>query len=99
MNTLAKIYDSILCKRLELWFSPFREQAGAQKGRSCEEQIATLRLAIDIAKHKKQKLFIVYVDFSKAYDLISRTKLIEILKGMGCSPRMMKAIISVWHQG
>ena len=96
MNTLAKIYDSILCKRLELWFSPFREQAGAQKGRSCEEQIATLRLAIDIAKHKKQKLFIVYVDFSKAYDLISRTKLIEILKGMGCSPRIMKAIMAIY---
>ena len=34
-DTFAKLYDLLLCRRLEKWFSPNREQAGAQKGRGC----------------------------------------------------------------
>ena len=77
-------------------FKPLREQAGAQKGRSCEEQIATLRMAIDVAKHRKEKLFIAYVDYSKAYDNIPRSTLLKILKQMGCGYRMLKAIAKTY---
>ena len=76
INSIAKLYDMILAKRLDLWFTPLREQAGAQKQRSCEEQITTLKLAIDIARIRKEKLFIIYVDFAKAYDKIPRSKLL-----------------------
>ena len=50
INSIVKIYDMVLGKCLELWFKPLREQVGAQKARGCEEQIATLRMAIDVAK-------------------------------------------------
>ena len=96
INSLAKVYNSILSKRLELWFKLFREQAGAQKGRSCEEQITTLRLAIDTARHRKEKLFIAYVDYSKAYDNIPRSKLLSILKQLGCGYRMLRAIAKTY---
>ena len=69
INSIAKIFDMVICNRLEQWFKPFREQAGAQKGRSCIEHIVTLRLLTDYATKKKCKLFITFVDFSKAYDL------------------------------
>lgn len=59
INSIAKIYDKILCSRLELWFSPFREQVGAQRGRGCTEHIMTLRLFMDIAKKKKKKLHLL----------------------------------------
>ena len=55
INCLAKLYDMILCARLERWFKPYREQAGAQKGRSCVEHIVTLRLLTDFAKKKKKQ--------------------------------------------
>ena len=35
INSVAKIYDYILCNRLTQWFTPDREQAGAQKIRGC----------------------------------------------------------------
>ncbi len=75
LNSMAKLYDMVLCERLNCWFRPFREQAGAQKGRGCLEHIVTLRLLVDTAKRKKEKLFVLFVDFSKAYDLIPRNKL------------------------
>ena len=96
MNSISKLYDMILPKRLELWFAPLREQAGAQKSRSCEEQISTLKLAIDIAKSRKEKLFITYVDFSKAYDKIPRDLLMKILKENGCGRKMLQAIAKIY---
>ena len=56
INSMAKLYDSILCARLNQWFKPFREQAGAQKGRGCIEHIVALRLLTDLAKKKNRKL-------------------------------------------
>ena len=39
INAIAKLYDMVLCARLSAWFSPLREQAGAQRGRGCLEHI------------------------------------------------------------
>ena len=47
MDMLAKVYDAILNRRLSRWFTPDREQAGAQKERGCTEHIITLRMLID----------------------------------------------------
>ncbi|CAL4124081.1 unnamed protein product, partial [Meganyctiphanes norvegica] len=66
INSLAKLYDMILSARLSQWFIPYREQAGSQVGRGCIEHIVTLRLLMDVARRKKLKLFITFVDFSKA---------------------------------
>ncbi len=96
MSSLAKLYDMVLCRRLTLWFSPFREQAGSQRNRGCIEHIVTLRLLIDYAFCKRKKLFIVFVDFSKAYDRLDRVKLVNILKKLGCGMVMLAAIVAMY---
>ena len=42
MDTLAKIYDSLILNRLRLWCSINKCQAGAQKGKGCIELIISL---------------------------------------------------------
>ena len=96
LNSIAKLYDMILCKRLELWFKPCREQAGAQSGRGCIEHIVSLRLLCNFANKKKRKLFITFVDFSKAYDLVPRQMLISVLKRLGCGAIMVGAISAMY---
>ena len=96
MDTFAKLYDSILCKRLEQWFSPDREQAGAQKGRGCTEHLVTLRLLISYARHKMCKLFIAYIDFSKAYDRVPRKAMIKSLMELGCGLTILTAIAMMY---
>ena len=44
MDSLAKIYDTVINKRLELWANIDEAQVGPQKGRGCIEQIMALRL-------------------------------------------------------
>lgn len=52
-NSIAKLYDMVICERLYQWFRPCREQAGVQQKRGCLEHIATLRLITDSARRKK----------------------------------------------
>ena len=96
MDTFAKLYDQILCRRLELWTKPSREQAGSQKGRGCMEQIVGLRLLFDYATSRKCKLYMVFVDFSKAYDKVPRRALIERLISLGCGTAMVMAIAALY---
>ena len=59
MDTLAKLYDTMILNRLQLWWNIDKCQAGAQKKRGCVEQITTLRLVCDYAVYKKRKLCFV----------------------------------------
>ena len=95
-NAIAKLYDMVLCERLYQWFRPFREQAGAQRKRGCTEHIVTLRLLTDTARRKKIKLFVTFIDFSKAYDLVPRHKLFTVMKNIGCGMVMLMAVMSMY---
>ena len=92
MNSMAKLYDMVLCSRLKMWFKPFREQAGAQEKRGCLEHIVSLRLLCDMARRKKLKLFVTFIDFSKAYDRVPRDKLFRVLQRLGCGSAMLCAL-------
>lgn len=72
MTAIAKVYDMVLGRRLTLWYQPKIEQAGALRGRGCEEQILVVRLLIDIARHKTWPLYVAFVDYKKAYDMVDR---------------------------
>ena len=96
MDSLAKTYDKVLNRRLSLWFIPDREQAGCQKKRGCLEHLLTLRLLIDYAKAKRQKLYIIFIDFSKAYDRVPRDLMIRRMKDLGCGSLMVQAISAIY---
>ena len=91
MDTLAKIFYMLILNRLRLWYYVDEYQAGGQKGRSCLEHIFALMLC-DYAKKERVKLYVLFIDFSKAYDRISRKKLLSILKEQGCGQVMLRAI-------
>ena len=74
-----------------------REQAGAQTLRGCIEHIVTLRLIIDVFLRKRKKLFIMFVDFRKAYDLVPRNRLFEILIKLGCGATMLAALMAIYQ--
>ena len=86
----------VLCARLNRWFSPYREQAGCQAGRGCLEFIVTLRLLCDVARRKKFKLFITFVDFSQAYDRVPRDVMFRVLKRLGCGVTMLSALVALY---
>ena len=96
INCISKIYDYVLYNRLSKWFTPHKEQAGAQPKRGCIEHILSLRLIIKVCRKKKWKLFVTYVDFSKAYDRVPRNKLLHTMKRLGCGFMMLFAIAAMY---
>ena len=96
-NSLAKLYDSMLCDRLFRWCSFDKCQAGGQPGRGCIEQIMALRLAVNYAVEMKSTLYVLFIDFSKAYDKVNRRKLIDVLRSLGCGCTMVIAIIMLYR--
>ena len=96
INAVSKIYDYVLNNRLMSWYTPCREQAGAQSERGCIEHIVALRLLFNVFLRKKVKLFVVFVDFTKAYDLVPRSRLFSILIDLGCGATMLGALISMY---
>ena len=96
INAVCKIYDYVLNNRLISWYKACREQAGAQFARGCIEHIVTLRLLFNLFLRKKQKLFVVFVDFSKAYDMVPRSRLFDILIELGCGATMLGALVSMY---
>ena len=89
MSVFPKLHDIILNTRLQSWYTSDEEQAGAKKGRGCEEQILALRLIIDIARKENKTLYVVFIDFEKVYDKIIRWKLIEVLRNLGCGSSLL----------
>ena len=84
----------VLSNRFTQWYRPRPEQAGSQRGRSCEEQILVTRLLIDIARKSKQTLYVTFVDFQKAYDIVNRQLLFQRLDQAGCGTKFLNAIMA-----
>ena len=96
INAMSKICDYVLYNRLRQWFIPEREQAGSQAGKGCMEQIVALWMIMDTCVSKNLLLYLVYVDFSKAYDRIPRLSVTMVLKELGCGFVMLRAIASLY---
>jgi hypothetical protein len=75
-----------------LWHKHMYEEAVAQKGHGCEEQIFTIQLLIDIARKCKYPLYIAFIDYQKAYDKVNRKKLLEYMDKCGCGTKFLLAI-------
>ena len=84
----------VLCNRLNLWFRPFCEQAGAQSKHVCIEHIVALRLLMNVARRERHKLFLTFVDSNKAYDMVPLDRLFVILKRIGYGMLMLAAFIT-----
>ena len=101
LNVCSKLYSYILNKRLVTWLEengPIgEEQAGFRRDYSTTDHIFTLFAVIRKYLLHKKKLYIAFIDFKKAFDLISYAKLWPILLKHGLSGKMYYAIQSMYR--
>lgn len=63
INTLAKVYDTLLWSRLKLCVHVDMFQTGEQQERGCMVKIKSFRLVCHFRKSMKTKLYVMFVDY------------------------------------
>ena len=74
MPAISKIISKVILDRIKdhLYSTIDREQAGFRPGFSYVDHINTLRLIIEQSAEYRSDLYLVFVDFEKAFDSADR---------------------------
>lgn len=90
----AKIYNKLILNRLLPKVEPLlrKNQNGFRAGRSTLSQILALRRIIEEITNCNKEAVFIFVDFSKAFDSIDRSKMFEILGLYGIPETIIDAI-------
>ncbi|KAJ8386311.1 hypothetical protein AAFF_G00175070 [Aldrovandia affinis] len=95
----GKVFCSVLlqCLKTEVDNILREEQAGFWKGRSCSEQIFTLRNIIEQCLELQTILIINYIDFKKAFDSVHRESLWQIVQLYGMPSKYMNIFRALYR--
>ncbi|XP_073841258.1 uncharacterized protein [Musca autumnalis] len=98
LNSIAKLMASQLLNRIRPAVESILrcEQAGFRTGRSCADHINTLRIIIEESKEYNAHLYLLFVDFERAFDTI-RDALWEILSLNGIPDKIILLIRELYR--
>ena len=71
-------------------------QSGFTQNRRIEDNLLVLRYCVSESRASKKPLFLVAIDFAKAFDSIDRCKIVEILMKYKCNPSIIELIAKVY---
>jgi hypothetical protein len=69
-----------------------KEQAGFRKNHSCVDLINTLGIIIEQSNEWNERLYLVFIDFEKAFDSVSRDKIWKIMERFGLPQKILKLV-------
>lgn len=97
--TAGKIFTKILLNRLKILAENIlpESQCGFRSDRSTNDMIFSLRQIQEKAIEQKKDLYMVFFDFKKAFDMVSREMLWRVLEILGCPPKFVK-IVKDFHE-
>ena len=99
LSVPGKVFNRIILERLKAALdSTLRnEQAGFRRGRSCTDQIATLRIIVEQSLEWNSSLYVNFVDYEKAFDSVDRESLWKILRHYGVPEKITTIIRKIYH--
>ena len=101
LATVGKILSRVILNRLSEHISQnvlLETQCGFRRGRSTMDMIFCLKQVQEKCIEQNMPLYVVFIDFSKAFDTVSRQGLWQILKKYGCTEKFV-SLIEALHTG
>lgn len=85
LNSINKLLASIIHGRLLPFIDQLvrQNQAGFRPGKSCTDQTNTVRILIEESVEKQKPLFLLFVDFERAFDTLDRSAIWNALRTKG----------------
>ena len=99
-SIFSKTFLHILNARLQTWADENNiigeEQAGCRRGYSTVDNVFILYNVVQRYLSRNKKLFVLFVDFQKAFDTVNRQALWKVLEGSGVQGKMLKMLKAVY---
>jgi exonuclease III len=94
LSVPGKVYTVLILGRVKSLLDAklLEHQAGFRPGRSCADQIFTLRNLMSISKSDQQPLYMCFIDLQKAYDTVNRTYLWLVLEQYGIPSHLLELL-------
>ena len=94
LSVPGKVLNRIILERMkgEVDKTLREEQAGFRQDRSCTDQIATLRIIVEQSIEWNSSLYIIFVDYERAFDSLDRETLWKILRHYGVPMKLVNMI-------
>ena len=70
-----------------------------RRGRRTDDNLFMLERMIEMAKVRKECLYVAFIDMEKAYDRVNREKLFELMRGYGVQEKLVDVIESIYDGG
>ena len=103
LSAVSNVFTAILNKRLYTWAEHeqkiSKEQAGFRKGYSTADHIFTLTSMITKKLNSKRggKVYVVFVDYKKAFDSVNREALWDVLQKLQTSSKMIMILKAMYN--
>ena len=98
--SLLSVIGKVFAKVILIWLQKLAErvypesQCGFRAGRSTIDMVFSLRQVQEKCREQQMPLHIAFIDLTKAFDLVSRDGLFQILPKIGCPPTLQSMIES-----
>ena len=96
LSVIGKVFAKVILIRLQRLAERVypESQCGFRAGRSTIDMVFSLRHLPEKCREQQMPLYIAFADLTKAFDLVSRDGLFQILPKIGCSPKLQSMIES-----
>ena len=99
-SVFSKFFCRVIHTRLDNYLYEnaiiVREQIGFQRNCRTSDHILTLKTLINKALNSSQRLYVCFVDFKKAFDMVNRQSLFHILYRYGIEGPFLNIIINMY---
>ena len=98
LSIVCKVFARVILARLKVLAARVypESQCGFRAGRSTIDMIFSVRQLQEKCQEQNEPLFLAFIDLTKAFDLVSRSGLFQLLKKIGCPPKL-HSIIQSFH--
>lgn len=99
-NSINKVIAKIILDRIAPSVEPRlrKEQAGFRRGKSCVDQINTLRIIVEQCRAQNASLCLLFIDFEKAFDSLDQQKMWKILSDYDIPEKIIKIICELYDE-
>ena len=103
INVICKLFMMLIRDSINGWVEASGMLGDAQgffrRRLRTDDNLFILERMIEMAKVRKECLYVAFIDMEKAYDRVNRKKLFEVMRGYGVQEKLVDVIERIYDGG